>query len=511
MSNARCLTAVSLLCLVLGCGGSSGSNNNGGGGGGGGGVGGGGGNPSLTVSPSSATAIAGGSPVNFSSSHVNASGNVSWALSGPGSIDPGTGSSTTYTPPASVASATTATLTATSGTLTASATITVNPPGILTVAGSVKDPYGKGIAGATVLIGAQHTTTDGTGAFSIPSVTTPYDASVVQATASRTYKGLTRADPILLAPMFAVSPPYHGTVTGSVSGGDSLPAPSDKTQVAWGSPEAFARTAVTSNPWSLSPAWGGTSASISGNVHALQWTSTSGMPTAYKGHGLSTGVAVTNGGTTANVAVAMTAPAASTVSGSVSLAPGVSLLFKDLSVDFADGASFPVGTDLGGATAFSYAVPGGIGSTATVSASGSYPGTGGTFTRASGLAPGSTGTSIALLVPTQYSAPADGATGVATSTDFTWTPLPGALYFVSFFSTVAGARSYGVITGATSTRIPDLSALGITLPASATYSWAIQPIAPWASADDLAGGTAMFPSASTINFSIVTGREFTTQ
>jgi hypothetical protein len=436
---------------------------------------------------------------------------VSWALNGPGSINPTTGGNTTYTPPASVASATTATLTATSGTLTASATITVNSPGIITVAGKVKDNFGTGIAGATVLIGSQQATTDGTGAFSIAGVTTPYDASVVQGKVSRTYKGLSRSDPTLVGQGLSVNPPNHGTVSGSVSGGDPLPAASDKTQVAWGSPETVTRTAVTTNPWTLSPGWGGTSASITGNVHALQWTPASGTPTAYKGYGVSNGVTVANGGNTSGVGVAMTAPAASTVSGSITVASGVSLLFKDLTIDFADGASFPVGTDLGGASAFNYAVPGGIGATATVLASGMYPGTGGTFTRVSGLAPGSTGTSIGLLVPTQYSTPVDDATGVTTSTDFTWTQLPGAVYFVSIFSTAAGAPSYGVITSATSTRIPDLSALGITLPASATYHWSIQPVAPWASVDDYAGGTSIFPSASTINFSIVTGREFTTQ
>jgi hypothetical protein len=51
------------------------------------------------------------------------------------------------------------------------------------VAGSVKDAYGQGVAGVTVLVGSQQVTTDGTGAFSVAGVTTPYDASVVQATA----------------------------------------------------------------------------------------------------------------------------------------------------------------------------------------------------------------------------------------------------------------------------------------------------------------------------------------
>src|SRR5215468_6044793 len=110
MSNARWLTSASLLCLLLGCGGSSGNpdagnpNPNPSP------------NPSLSVSPTTRTVVAGGSPVNFTSALVDATGTVSWALSGPGSINPTTGSSTSYTPPASVGSPTTATLTATSGT-----------------------------------------------------------------------------------------------------------------------------------------------------------------------------------------------------------------------------------------------------------------------------------------------------------------------------------------------------------------------------------------------------------
>jgi len=82
---------------------------------------------------------------------------------------------------------------------------------------------------------------------------------------------------------------------------------------------------------------------------------------------------------------------------------------------------------------------------------------------------------------------------------------------VSFFTTAAGAPSYGVITTANSIRIPDLSALGITLPASTTYGWTTRSIAPWASVAEYTGGLAALPSASTVQFSIATGRKFTTQ
>jgi len=499
MSKARWLTFLSLLCFVIGCGGSgpvnNGNNDSG--------------TPSLSVSPTAVNVVAGGSPVNFNSTLVHANGTVSWTLSGPGAIAPTTGTTTAYTPPASIGSPTNATLTATSGSLTASATITVTPPGIATVAGSVKDALGKGVAGATVLIGSQQTTTDGTGNFSVIGVTTPYDATVVQGTASRTYKGLTRADPTLVGPTLG-SAANHGVVTGSVSGGDALPAPSDKTVVAWGSPETSANANVTTNPWTMNLGWNGAS-TTTGNVHALQWTPTGGAPTAYKGYGVTTGVDVAGGATVNNVAVAMTAPAASTISGNVALAAGVSLSLKDLRIDFADGASFAVGTALGGTTAFNYAVPDGIGSTATVSASGMYPGSSGTFTRVSGLAAGSTGTTIDLLVPSLYSTPDADATGVTHGTDFTWTAFPGAVYAVTFFTNVQGAPTYFVITSATSARIPDLSALGITLPTGTQYGWTIAPVSPWASVDAYAGGVSGFPSTGTVQFSIATGRKFTTQ
>jgi hypothetical protein len=125
----RWLPSLLLLCLTVACGGESGNNDGGGGGN----------TASLSISPASLTLIAGGGPVIFTADLATATATVSWTLSGPGSIDPASGNSisyassasyisTSYTPPASVASATTATLTATSGTRTASATITVNPP-----------------------------------------------------------------------------------------------------------------------------------------------------------------------------------------------------------------------------------------------------------------------------------------------------------------------------------------------------------------------------------------------
>ncbi|HZJ52960.1 MAG TPA: hypothetical protein VFD38_02385 [Myxococcaceae bacterium] len=503
MSVRRWLASLSVLSLVVGCGGGSGNNN------------GGGNNPSLTISPASSTVIAGGSPVNFTATLANATGSVSWALSGPGSINPTTGDATSYTPPASVTSSTTATLTATAAGLTASATITVDPPPTITVAGTVKDLTRKGIAAATVAIGSQHTTTDGTGGFTIAGVTAPYDATVIVPVGSRNaaivFKGLTRVDPTLFALPVAGTLPSAGTVTGSVSGGDPLPAASDITAVSWGSPETTQTNTFATNPWSLNLSWAATPAATTGNVHALQWTPASGIPTGYRGHGVKTGVAVANGGTTSSVAVAMSAPASSTIGGTVTVPAGVTMTGKALSIDFADGASFSVGSENSAATAFNYPVPTGIDSTASVLAGGTATGAI-TLTRVRGIAAGSTGTTVSVLAPATQSTPVNNATGVSTSTDFTWTQLTGGLHFVVITSASATAPVYYLITTGTTGRIPDLSALGVVLPGATAYSWAILAVGPWASVDDFAGGTGLLPTgANTLSQSLAAGRAFTTQ
>ena len=503
MSVGRWLASVSVLWLVVGCGGGSGDNN------------GGGNNPSLSISPVSSTVIAGGSPVNFTATLANATGPVSWALSGPGSISSTTGDATSYTPPPSVASSTTATLTATAAGLTASATITVNPPPTITVAGTVRDLTRKGISGATVAIGSQHTTTDGTGAFSIAGVTAPYDAAVIVPVGSRNaaivFKGLTRIDPTLLALPVVGTLPSSGTVSGSVSGGDPLPAASDVTAVSWGSPETTKTDSFATNPWSLSLTWAATPAATTGNVHALQWTPTTGIPTAYKGYGVKTGVAVANGGTTSSVAVAMSAPAASTIGGTVAVPAGVTMTGKSLSVDFGDGATFNVGTESSAATSFNYPVPTGISSTSSVLAGGTAPGAI-TLTRVSGIAPGSTGTAVNLLAPATQSTPVNNATGVTNSTDFTWTQLTGGLHFVLISSGAANAPIYYLITTGTTGRIPDLSALGVVLPGATAYGWLILGVAPWASVDEFADGNGLLATGSnTLSQSLAAARAFTTQ
>ncbi len=82
----------------------------------------------LSLSPPEASVMAGGSATGFTATLSGSSGSIVWTLSGPGSLSAEAGATTSYTPPASVQAATTATLTATSGSLTANAAIFISPP-----------------------------------------------------------------------------------------------------------------------------------------------------------------------------------------------------------------------------------------------------------------------------------------------------------------------------------------------------------------------------------------------
>jgi hypothetical protein len=97
-----------------------------------------------------------------------------------------------------------------------------------------------------------------------------------------------------------------------VSGGDPPPADSDRTSVSWGSPQVSHSAQVSGGSWFLDFSWPGLDG-ITGNVHALQWTPTSGIPTSYRGYGVATAVGLASGGTETGIPIAMTAPDAGTI------------------------------------------------------------------------------------------------------------------------------------------------------------------------------------------------------
>ncbi len=483
--------------------------------------GGGGGTPSLAISPKPSTVTA-GTVVTFNATLSNATGTINWTLSGAGSLSATTGTSVTYTAPASVPTPASVTLTATSGSLSDNVNFTIAAPAAITVAGTVIGINLQPVASAPVVITSGSTnlstTTNASGAFSVAGVTPPYDATVVTGgNRSLTYKGLTRTDPTLI--FLGVSPgaSRSASLSGTVSGGAGFPEPANHvTKTAFGSPEALdnATAAPDTGAYNMGTvSWSGPT-TTTGNIHALQWLfdATNFLPTDYKGYGQKLNVALSDGGAFASQNVTMSGVSEAAISGSVTLPAGYNLASKRMSVGFADGSLIEVLSDFGASANFTYTTPNVTGATiqmriATVNAAGTR-----VVTTKPGLAVNATGVSITLPAGSDLSLPPNAATNVNNSTTFSYTPFSGGVHFVVFDGPGANP-DYVVVTAAASTTIPNLSSVGLGLPPSKVYSWNVQGAAPFASVDAAAGPggwLAVFLGTAEGSRTASTNRSFTT-
>jgi len=102
-------------------------------------------------------------------------------------------------------------------------------------------------------------------------------------------------------------------------------------------------------------------------------------------------------------------------------------------------------------------------------------------------------TSAALTLPAAAlpSAPAPNAGNVAPGTAFGWTPLAGSLYLISIAPSGPTGPHVYIVTTATSTMLPDLSAINRALPANTGYSFDVMALGPFASMDAAAGPSGM--------------------
>ncbi|MGZ6028443.1 MAG: hypothetical protein ACXWK5_03400, partial [Myxococcaceae bacterium] len=112
-------------------------------------------------------------------------------------------------------------------------------------------------------------------------------------------------------------------------------------------------------------------------------------------------------------------------------------------------------------------------------------GTSTTEAQSAAIPPGTSNATLSLPSPALPTAPANGATGVDTSTDLVWSPVTGAVYEVLL--TGQGTDPvYVLLTSATTVRIPNLSAQGVGLPSGRSYDWSVNALGPLTSVDALA-------------------------
>ena len=383
-------------------------------------------------------------------------------------------------------------------------------PTSITVTGKVISGNKLPISNSAVVItGRPATTTDANGSFTVTDVTAPYDLTVVSLKVSFTYRGLSRSDPTIVI-LLADIPPNNATVSGTISGGGSFPLPANRVlNVSLSSPEVSvpASLNITTGAYMANPYWAG-GATITMILRALQWdNNAAGMPTTFVGYGEKTGVAITAGGTFAGQNIAMTNVSTQNISGTVIVPAALVLNNKSLSLAFPNNGNMTLGTEVGTATAFTYGVPAITGITLSV---GALAGSGGATSTAlkAGIAPGTTGIALTLPDLMALSLPVNAATGVTTTTPFSWTPLSSAIYQMTLYGP-GNQPSYLVFTGGNSGTIPDLTALGLGLPKNTLYTWYITSYGPFANIDAAASAYGIYPQGDVIQ-SASSQRTFTT-
>lgn len=393
-------------------------------------------------------------------------------------------------------------------------------PSTIKVVGKVVDRNTQPVGSAAVVItyGTTPTvktaTTDSSGNFTVDGVEKPYNASVVSGTTALVYKGLNRTDPTLVFLSLTLSTPSSATLSGTISGGAGFPEPANhKTRVAFASPEANDATTAntTTGAYSMGTvSWFG-GATTTGTLHALQWLfDGTGLPTDYKGYGSKTGVALSNGGAFTGQNVALSGISEASVSGNVGVPTGYAMTSKAMDVAFANRARIAVLSDTSSSASFTYTTPNIAGATVNLTTTLNKGATVSVRTVKTGLAVNASGISINPVAGSELSLPATAATNVGYSNIFSWSQFVGGVHIVAFNS---AGPDYIVITSDTSTSIPNLSSVGLALPASTPYTWEVFGIAPFASVDEAASTSTWvntFLGATDGTISTSATRSFTT-
>jgi len=367
-----------------------------------------------------------------------------------------------------------------------------NPVGsAITVSGRVQDGWKKPIAAIPVIVsGKGPVVTDGNGRFSVSDVTAPYDVSIINSglISATIYKGLTRADPVLVSS--AQSPiTWSANWSGSISG-VSLPQPaSHYTTVVVMAPDGGRDDGTTSSAGAYafpSFRWFG-SPSTTGAIYALQVrTSATGVPLEYKAYGKREDVTLANGGTFAGQNVRLEPIGSGNVSGMISAPAGYTRDGSGLYLQLSPESTMALASEISSASTFSFVTPN-IGPTALTIAAWARKATGPSSTSyRRGIPATATALALNIRAAPEQTSPADGAVGVTTSTQLSWSGFAGGVHVVRIYSPTPGKPSYDIYTKGTRTTIPDLSAVGMGLPRSTSYKWWINGYEPIDTVDQIA-------------------------
>ncbi len=428
--------------------------------------------PSLSVSPSEWTVEAGGAPKQFTATLTGSGDPVAWSIDTPGdaahvgTID----AAGLYGPPAAIAVARDVVVKAVAAGLEARATVHVTAlAGPFTISGRVVDDVGKPYSGARVLVQGRSALSAADGSFSIPSITAPYDATIVVESNTKVavFRGVSD-----LAPVLWIWRGFANYRSATVTGTVTLAGTPTFAEVygPWASAYAFGGS------YSLSDFWfGDASVTLTHRATVVGYDPATGMPAAYS-HG-SRDVALTDGATVGAQDIAMAPLAAGGVAGTVLWHEGydVGTIRFTGTPHFDDGTArtlwaYDVTTAPAGP--FALAVPAlpdgtfriGYGADGPAGSGGSHASGGATAP----AVPGRTGITLALPALPVAVSPADGAASAGGGA-FTWTTAEvGGTNAVSFSCGATPILVYVYGTG-TSATIPSVS--GVAIPAGTSCDW----------------------------------------
>ncbi|OJT20182.1 hypothetical protein BO221_33955 [Archangium sp. Cb G35] len=397
----------------------------------------------------------------------------------------------------------------------------------ITVSGKVLTGDGQPIEGASILIPGndrQAVALDSTGSFSIEGVTAPYDVIVVQRAlrSATVYKGLSRRD--LTLPLITDAEETDGskaTLEGTVTGGSTPYNDDVPTNVEFVSANGSAGTQVDpAGTYSTEVSWNGSS-SITGSLFAIQLESSSPFlpPTGYLGYGRRDNVTLTAGTTSSAIDVAMNSVTSARLAGTITAPNGYEVAGIGVGLMPDQNTHLDLFRAFDTSSPFDYVVPEIAQSTLSmevmaISGDLSAPENAAiSILYKKGLTAGTSNAALVLQEASRPGQPADGATAVTRTTEFSWTAFTGGIHMVQFEEKepAAGTSPYtvSVFTSGTQTTLPDLSTVDMGLPASTRFTWRVQGFAPVASMNALSDLSLSNPALGTTDFALGTSEERT--
>ena len=361
-----------------------------------------------------------------------------------------------------------------------------NPTPTISVRGRAVNLDGLPVIGlAAVIAGHPAVNVDSSGQFSISDVTAPYDLILVDGAAQHAtvYRGLTRSDPTIVVSGAHPVSGYSATISGAVTGGHYPQQTGEDSWAAFVSPRGRALSQIdgSTGNFTLPVAWAGAS-SLSGRVHALQFSWQGELPASFTAYG-STALSLSDGGAFAPT-VGMTPITSGSITGTVELPGAYSVTGKQYAIHLDGVRALPIG-DATTTAAFTYVVPNIAGAQFSALVVAEDP-TGNAIVHAS--APVSTGGAIHLAphAAPQLILPANGAQGVGPSMTFSWSAFTGGVHQVVFSEQASNGYRVTIFTRDATTTLPALSDLGLSIPRGAQFHWSVTGIAPVSSVDEVA-------------------------